>query len=53
MVREIRLAFQADMADQFKSVADTALGQKLPTCHSQIVFDPPMEFEIFALEPSE
>ncbi len=53
MVRDMRLAFQADMADEFKAVVEEALGQKVLTYHSQIVFDPPMGFEIFVLEPSE
>jgi uncharacterized protein YbcI len=50
MVREMRLAFQADMAAEFKSVVEQALGRKVLTYNSQVVFDPPMGFEMFVLE---
>ena len=50
MVREMRLAFQADMAAEFKGVVERAVGKKVMTYQSQIVFDPPMGFEIFVLE---
>jgi uncharacterized protein YbcI len=50
MVRDMRLAFQADMATEFKSVVEQALGRKVLTYHSQVVFDPPMGFEMFVLE---
>lgn len=53
LVRDMRLAFQADMADDFKTVVEIALGQKVVTYQSQVTFDPPMGFEIFVLEPSE
>jgi uncharacterized protein YbcI len=50
LVREMRLTFQADMADEFKSVIEKALGRSVLTYQSQVVFDPPMGFEIFVLE---
>jgi uncharacterized protein YbcI len=50
MVRDMRITFQADMADEFKGVVETALNRKVKTYQSQIVFDPPMGFEIFVLE---
>jgi uncharacterized protein YbcI len=50
MVREMRLAFQADMADEFKGVVERALGRRVMTYQSQVVFDPPMGFEIFVLD---
>jgi uncharacterized protein YbcI len=50
LVREMRITFQADMADEFKAVVEAALGRKVRTYQSQIVFDPPMGFEIFVLE---
>jgi uncharacterized protein YbcI len=50
LVRDMRIAFQADMADEFKGVVERALGSKVLTYHSQVVFDPPMGFEIFVLE---
>ena len=43
-------AIQADMAAEFKGVVEGALGRKVLTYQSQIVFDPPMGFEIFVLE---
>jgi uncharacterized protein YbcI len=50
LVREMRITFQADMADEFKAVVEGALGRKVLTYQSQVVFDPPMGFEIFVLE---
>jgi uncharacterized protein YbcI len=50
IVREMRLGFQADMAEEFKGVVERALGRPVLTYQSQIVFDPPMGFEIFVLE---
>ena len=50
MVRDMRITFQADMADEFKGVVETALGRKVKTYQSQVVFDPPMGFEVFVLE---
>jgi uncharacterized protein YbcI len=50
LVREMRITFQTDMADEFRAVVEQALGRKVLTYQSQIVFDPPMGFEIFVLE---
>src|SRR4051812_2226020 len=50
LVRDMRLAFQSDMAAEFKGVVEEALGRKVRTYQSQVVFDPPMGFEIFVLE---
>jgi uncharacterized protein YbcI len=52
LVRDMRLTFQADMAHEFKSVVEEAVGRRVVTYQSQIVFDPPMGFEIFVLEDS-
>jgi uncharacterized protein YbcI len=49
LVREMRITFQADMADEFKAVVEEALGRKVLTYQSQVVFDPPMGFEVFVL----
>ena len=53
LVREMRLAFQADMADEFKGVVQRALRRPVLAYHSQVTFDPPMGFEIFVLEGEE
>jgi uncharacterized protein YbcI len=50
LVRDMRITFQADMAEEFKGVVEQALGRNVLTYQSQIVFDPPMGFEIFVLE---
>ena len=50
LVREMRLTFQADMAEEFKSIVERATGRAVMTYQSQVVFDPPMGFEIFVLE---
>jgi uncharacterized protein YbcI len=50
LVREWRLAFQGDMAGEFKGVVEEVLGRAPITYHSQVVFDPPMGFEIFVLD---
>jgi uncharacterized protein YbcI len=50
IVREMRLAFQADLAEEFQGVVEQALGRTVLTYQSQIAFDPPMGFEIFVLE---
>jgi uncharacterized protein YbcI len=53
IVREMRLGFQADLAAEFKGVVEKALGRPVLTYQSQIVFDPPMGFEIFVLEETD
>ena len=50
LVREMRLTFQADMAEAFKAIVADATGRGVVTYQSQVVFDPPMGFEIFVLE---
>jgi uncharacterized protein YbcI len=52
LVREMRLTFQSDLSDQFKAGVARALGRRVVTYHSQIVFDPPMGFDVFVLEDS-
>jgi uncharacterized protein YbcI len=51
LVREYRLAFQEELAGEFRQVVEDATRRKVLTYHSQIVFDPPRGFEIFLLEP--
>lgn len=53
LVRKVRLTFQEAVADKFKSAVEEAMGRKVVTYHSQVVFSPPMGFEIFVLEPEE
>jgi uncharacterized protein YbcI len=49
MVREMRLTFQQEMADEFKAVVEKALGRRVLTYHSQVTFDPDYAFEMFVL----
>jgi uncharacterized protein YbcI len=51
LVRRVRLTFQESVADRFKGAVEEATGRKVLTYHSQVVFHPPMSFEIFVLEP--
>jgi uncharacterized protein YbcI len=51
LVRRVRLTFQEIEADRFKNAVEEVMGRKVLTYHSQIVFDPPMGFEMFVLEP--
>jgi uncharacterized protein YbcI len=53
LVRRVRLTFQTIEADRFKDAVAEAMGRKVLTYHSQVVFDPPMGFEIFVLEPQD
>ena len=50
LVREVRLTFQEDVADRFTSAVEDVVGRRVVTYHSQVVFHPPMAFEIFVLE---
>jgi uncharacterized protein YbcI len=50
LVRRTRIAFQTALADDFKGVVEEALGRRVLTYQSQIVFDPPASFEFFILE---
>jgi uncharacterized protein YbcI len=49
IVREMRLTFQQEMADEFKEVVERALGRPVLTYHSQVAFDPDYAFEMFVL----
>ena len=49
-VREFRLIFQEAVADRFKGAVEEAVGRRVVAYHSQVVFDPPMGFEIFVLD---
>src|SRR6478672_11237973 len=40
LVRRTRIAFQTALADEFKGVVERALGRRVLTYQSQIVFDP-------------
>ena len=51
LVRQVRLTFQEAEAERFKGVVAEAMGRPVVTYHSQVVFDPPMGFEMFVLEP--
>ena len=50
LVREVRLAFEEEVADRFKSAVEAATGQRVLTYHSQVTFEPTLGFEIFVLD---
>ncbi|HZN88717.1 MAG TPA: DUF2294 domain-containing protein [Thermoleophilaceae bacterium] len=50
LVREVRLTFQEEVADRFTSAVEEIMGRRVVTYHSQVVFHPPMAFEVFVLE---
>ena len=50
LVRDTRIAFQTALAAEFKGVVEEALGRRVLTYQSQIVFDPAASFEFFILE---
>lgn len=52
IVREFRLAFQAEMTDRFVGIVEGATGCKVATYQSQLAFDPDICFELFVLEES-
>jgi uncharacterized protein YbcI len=52
LVRQVRLAFQEEMRDEFTSAVERITGRRVLGYHSQVSFDPPMGFEIFVLEPN-
>jgi uncharacterized protein YbcI len=52
LVREVRLAFQEELADRFKAAVTDAVGREVKTYHSQLTFDPVIGFEVFVLEPN-
>ena len=51
LVRSVRLTFQEKIADRVKGAVTEATGRDVVAYHSQVIFDPPMGFEIFVLEP--
>jgi uncharacterized protein YbcI len=50
LVRELRLEFQELVNHECAEQVETLTGRRVLACHSQIVFDPDMLFEIFVLE---
>jgi uncharacterized protein YbcI len=50
LVRTVRLTFQEAVSDRFTDAASEIMGRKVISYHSQVMFDPPMGFEIFVLE---
>ena len=51
LVREVRLAFQSEMADSFKGRVAEHTGRAVLGYHSQIILDPVTILEFFILEP--
>jgi uncharacterized protein YbcI len=51
LVRQVRLTFQESVADRFIETVQSATGRTVASYHSQVIFDPPMGFKIFVLEP--
>lgn len=51
LVREVRLAFQTEMSENFTSAVERITGRKVINYQSQITFDPEYCFEVFVLEP--
>ncbi len=50
LVRELRLEFQEMVNHEFAEQVRTLTGRDVLACHSQIVFDPDILFEIFILD---
>jgi uncharacterized protein YbcI len=50
LVRTVRLTFQEAVADRFTGAVSEIMGRKVISYHSQVIFNPPMGFEIFVLE---
>lgn len=50
LVREVRLTFQDEVADRFTSAVEEIMDRRVVTYHSQVVFNPPMAFEVFVLD---
>jgi uncharacterized protein YbcI len=53
LVRELRLEFQQLVNDEFAEQVETLTGRRVLACHSQIVFDPDVLFEIFVLDEAD
>jgi len=49
LVRRTRIAYQTALADEFKAVVADALGRRVLTYQSQVVFEPPSCVEFFML----
>ncbi|MEX1141429.1 MAG: DUF2294 domain-containing protein [Thermoleophilaceae bacterium] len=50
LVRDFRIAFQAEMGGRFKAVVELATGRSVLTYQSQIMFDPDVCIEFFVLD---
>ena len=50
LVRRVRVAYQGVLAEKFKAVVHDALGRRVLTYQSQVMFDPPTSCEFFILE---
>jgi uncharacterized protein YbcI len=50
LVRELRMEFHEMVSHEFAEQVEALTGRKVRACHSQIVFDPDMLFEIFVLD---
>ena len=48
-VRNVRLTFQAEMAESYKGVVEKALGREVASYHSQLLIDADIGFELFVL----
>ena len=53
LVRQYRLAFQEAVEETACGAVERLTGRKVIGYHSQITFDPPRAYEIFALEPEK
>jgi uncharacterized protein YbcI len=49
LVRTVRLTFQEAFADRITSEVERIAEREVVAYHSQVVFDPPMGFEVFVL----
>jgi uncharacterized protein YbcI len=50
LVRQVRLTFQDAVRDRFTHAVSAAMGRKVISYHSQVIFDPPTGIEFFILE---
>jgi uncharacterized protein YbcI len=48
-VREVRLAFQEAMSDEFMGTVSKVMGREVIAYHSQLTLDPDIGFEFFVL----
>jgi uncharacterized protein YbcI len=49
LVRKVRLTFQEATAERFTSAVEEIAGREVVGYHSQVMFHPPLGFEIFVL----